>query len=82
MFPISASSGPITLTASLRKKAKNEPVRSKVSLEQLQSETEKRAKEIFHARSKDDIPGDDLSDWLQAEKEVKEKFGIKDQVVL
>ena len=62
----------------VKKKAKNEPARPRISLEQLQEETEKRAKEIFFLRLKDNLSGDDLSDWLQAEKEVTAKLGIKE----
>ena len=52
-------------------------VRPAVTLEQLKLQTEKRAKEIFQARSKANTSGDALSDWLQAEKEIKAKLGIK-----
>ncbi len=41
--------------------------------DQLKAEIEKRAKEIFLKRQKSQMPGDELSDWLLAEKEVASK---------
>jgi hypothetical protein len=43
-------------------------------LDNFKSEIEKRAKEIFLKRQKSQAPGDELSDWLWAEKEVKSKL--------
>jgi len=50
--------------------------RPALSKEQFVKEVEKRAHEVFLARG--NKPGTALGDWLQAEKEVKEKYGIKD----
>jgi hypothetical protein len=47
-----------------------------VSLEALQEEIRKRAQLIFDDRVRRGIGGDDLSDWLKAEKEVKAKLGL------
>jgi|GEM_PF-2032480 hypothetical protein len=41
--------------------------------DQFKTEIEKRAKEIFLRRQASKAPGDALSDWLLAEKEMKAK---------
>ena len=48
----------------------------KPSLEAFQEEVRKSAEEIYKKRTADNNPGDELSDWLQAEKEIKKKYGI------
>lgn len=48
----------------------------KVSLESFQEEIRKRAEEIYRERVAKNKSGDSLSDWLQAEKEIKRKYGI------
>ena len=45
-------------------------------LEQFKAEVEKRAKEIFLERQETKVAGDALSDWLQAEKEIKAKYRL------
>ena len=45
-------------------------------LEQFKAEIEKRAREIFLKRQETKAAGDALSDWLQAEKEIKGKYRI------
>ena len=45
----------------------------KIDQEKLNEEIQKRAYEIFLAR---DEEGDALSDWLQAEQEIKEKYEL------
>jgi hypothetical protein len=47
-----------------------------VDLDQFKAEIEKRAREIFLKRQKSLAPGDALSDWLVAEKEIKSKHLI------
>jgi hypothetical protein len=46
-----------------------------VNLQGYMDEIRARAKEIYLQRGNG--PGDDLSDWLQAEREIKNKYGIK-----
>ena len=46
------------------------------SLEQVKAEIEKRAKEIFKKREETKAAGDALSDWLQAEKQIKAKYHL------
>ena len=48
---------------------------SDLKLEGFMEEIRARAAEIFRHRGH--APGDALSDWLQAEKEIKKKHGIK-----
>ena len=46
-----------------------------LKLEKFMEEIRARAEEIYQHRG--NVPGDALSDWLQAEKEIKKKHGIK-----
>ncbi|HNZ26880.1 MAG TPA: DUF2934 domain-containing protein [Spirochaetota bacterium] len=48
--------------------------KSNVDLNQFLSEIEKRAYEIYEERKKNHIPGDDFTDWLQAQSEIKAKY--------
>jgi|YNPMSStandDraft_2_1061718.scaffolds.fasta_scaffold00011_36 hypothetical protein len=50
--------------------------KKKISLQELQIEIEKRAYEISIERRAQGKPGDELSDWLEAEAEVKAKYGL------
>lgn len=54
------------------KKAK----KPRVTLENFQEENRKKAEEIYLGRVAKNKPKDALSDWLQAEKEIKRKYGI------
>lgn len=49
---------------------------SKPDLKQFLGEIEKRAYDIYLERQRMGKSGDDMSDWLQAEKEIKAKYGI------
>jgi hypothetical protein len=42
-----------------------------IGLDQFKAEIEKKAKEIYLKRQATKAPGDALSDWLIAEKEIK-----------
>jgi hypothetical protein len=46
-----------------------------ISIEQLQEEIRKLAHQIFLERG--DAVGEALSDWLQAEKEIKKKYNLE-----
>lgn len=46
----------------------------KIDPKKLEEEIRKRAHEIFLARG--EAEGDALSDWLQAEKEIKKKYNL------
>ncbi len=45
----------------------------KPTLEAFWNEISQRAKEIYEKRVKANKPGDELSDWYQAEKEVRKR---------
>ncbi|HBD93900.1 MAG: hypothetical protein A2015_11800 [Spirochaetes bacterium GWF1_31_7] len=47
------------------------------NLSDLFGEIEKKSYEIFLARQASGLSGSDIDDWSQAEKEIKEKHGIK-----
>jgi hypothetical protein len=47
------------------------------SLKQFKAVIEAQAKEIYLKRQESKTEGDALSDWLQAEKIIKEKYGIR-----
>ncbi len=48
----------------------------KPKLEDFLAEIQKRAYDIYLERTKNGLPGNELSDWLKAEEEIKEKYGI------
>lgn len=52
------------------------PNASSAPLERFKADIEKRAKGIFLKRQETNTPGDALSDWLQAEKQIKAKYRI------
>ncbi len=56
---------------------KKESGEKTITVEQLNEEIRKKANEIYLKRVKENKLGDELSDWLEAEKIVKEKYGIK-----
>ncbi len=45
-----------------------------ISKFELSKLTEKKAQELFEERTKNDLPGDSISDWLRAEQEIKNKY--------
>ncbi len=47
-----------------------------LNLKNFLGEIEKRAYEVYLERMKKGEPGDEMTDWLQAEKDVKAKFKI------
>lgn len=55
-------------------KASSNPTRP--TLEQLQEEIRAKAHEMYLGRISSGEPGDDLSDWLRAEAEVKHKYNL------
>lgn len=60
--------------ASGRVKAKKPVSSPPPNLEELLTEIRARANEIYLARGNGH--GDELSDWLQAEKEIKKKYNL------
>ncbi len=59
----------------VRKTASPTPAMSSINVEDYIDEVRARAMEIFHERAGG--PGDELSDWLQAEREIKKKYKLK-----
>ncbi|MFQ3619751.1 MAG: DUF2934 domain-containing protein [Spirochaetales bacterium] len=55
------------------KSASNSPP---LSPEKLENEIRERAEEIYLRRISTGEPGDELSDWLTAETEVKQKYRL------
>jgi hypothetical protein len=54
--------------------AKSDAEKARPNMEQFISEVRQRAYEIYLKRGH--LPGAAISDWVQAEKEVKAKYGI------
>ena len=52
------------------------PNKPQITLKVMQEEIRKRAQLIFDERSRRGLSGNELSDWLKAEKEVKTQYGI------
>lgn len=61
----------------MNSKIKSKSDNQKPSMDQLKYEIQKRAYEIYEARIRSNFPGDSISDWLIAEKEICEKYNIK-----
>ena len=57
-------------------KYNGKPKAASPGLEHFKAEVEERAKEIFLKRIEAKEPGDALSDWLKAEKEIQAKYRI------
>jgi hypothetical protein len=45
------------------------------SADEIREEIRQRAEEIYRKRG--GSPGDELSDWIIAEKEIRKKYGLK-----
>jgi hypothetical protein len=58
------------------KKAPEAGKGKKPDLKEFLGGVEKRAYELYLGRMKSGVAGDEMSDWLQAEKEVKAKYKI------
>lgn len=65
-----------TVKKTVRKTAPVESKAVKPDLKQFLGEIEKKAYEIFLERKKAGKPGDEMSDWIQAEKTIKAKYDI------
>jgi hypothetical protein len=66
----------ITSQEVFMQKLNGKPRAFSLSLEQFKAAIENRAKDIFLKRKENKVPGDALSDWLQAERTIKEKYRI------
>lgn len=50
----------------------------KKTLDDVMDEIRTRSFEIYKERLEKNIPGDDFTDWLQAENEIRIKYHIED----
>ena len=48
----------------------------KPDLKDFLEEVEKKAYDLYQERIKSGVAGDDIYDWFQAEKEIKEKYKL------
>jgi hypothetical protein len=62
-----------TKSTTIKKTAKLAP--KDINLQDFMEEIRARANEIYLKRGNG--PGDELSDWLAAERDIKKKYGIK-----
>ena len=65
-----------TVKKTVKKAAPAEKSAVKPDLKQFLGEIEKKAYEIFLERKKAGKSGDEMSDWIQAEKAIKAKYKI------
>jgi hypothetical protein len=56
--------------------SKNE-MPKKPNMENYLKEIEVKAYQIYQERKKNNIPGDQFTDWVQAENEIKSKYNIE-----
>ncbi len=64
-------------TTQTKKKSSVKKENNLPKLEDFLGEIQKKAYDIYVERMAKNLPGDELSDWLKAEKEIKEKYNIK-----
>ncbi|MCX7821304.1 MAG: DUF2934 domain-containing protein [Brevinematales bacterium] len=79
-MPVKKSSQTKSTTTKKATPAKKKTVKKQVempNLENFLAEIQKRAYDIYVERTSKNLPGDELADWLKAEKEIKDKYGIK-----
>jgi hypothetical protein len=60
----------------VKKPAKAKKAAPRPSLEQLQEDIKTRAHHVYLQRVSAGEPGDELSDWLRAEADVKTTYGL------
>jgi len=48
----------------------------KADLKEFLDEVKKKSYELYQERIKSGVAGDDISDWFQAEKEIKAKYKL------
>jgi hypothetical protein len=65
-----------TRKSTIRKEASAARKTAKPNLKKFLDEVEKKAYDLYQERVKSGIPGDDIADWFQAEKEIKEKYKL------
>jgi len=65
-----------TRKSTVKKEAIATKKTAKPDLKEFLDEVENKAYELYKERIKSGIAGDDISDWFQAEKEIKEKYKL------
>ena len=63
-------------SAAAPKAPKTQKKSVKMNINQFTGEIQKRAYEIYQSRINGNLPGDSMSDWLQAENEIKLKYQL------
>ena len=64
---------PTAQTAAVKGRKADSPVRLEDYIDKVKS----RAFEVYLERERNGKPGDEISDWVQAENEIKSKYNIK-----
>lgn len=65
-----------TRKSTVKKEASAAKITIKPDLKDFLEKVEKEAYEIYKERIKLGVAGDDISDWFQAEKKIKEKYKL------
>jgi len=65
-----------TRKSTVKKEASTAKKTAKPDLKDFLEEVEKKAYELYQKRIKSGVAGDDISDWFQAEQEIKEKYKL------
>ncbi|MGP8152994.1 MAG: hypothetical protein ACLQBQ_02455 [Smithella sp.] len=65
-----------TRKSTVKKEASAAKKTSTPDLKEFLDEVEKRAYDLYQERLKSCAPIDDIADWFQAEKEIKEKYKL------
>ena len=60
----------------IKKTAATEKKTARPDLKNFLEEVEKKAYDLYQERLKSGAPSDDIADWFQAEKEIKEKYNL------
>jgi hypothetical protein len=65
-----------TAESSVKKPAKAKKPMARPTLEQVQEDIKAKAHQVYLQRISAGEPGDELSDWLRAEADVRSKYGL------
>ena len=66
----------ISRKITIKKTAVTAKETAKPELKYFWEEVEKKAYDLYQERIKSGVTGDDIADWFQAEKEIKEKYNL------
>jgi hypothetical protein len=65
-----------TIKSTVKKEVLAAKKTAKPDLKKFLDEVENKAYELYQKRIKSGVSGDDISDWFQAEKEIKEHYKL------